>query len=157
MPEYLTKEGLDNLKKELENLEKTGRKEAAEKLKQAVSFGDISENAAYDAAREAHSLLESRISELKGILASAKLIDLSAGRQGKNRVKEVRIGSTVLICCNDKKDEYCIVGPGEADVFKGKISYESPLGKLLLGRKKKEKVIMKIPDGNMEYQIMEIK
>ena len=156
MVKYLTKEGLDNLKAELERLEKEGRKDVAEKLKQAVSFGDISENAAYDAAREAHSMLENRISELKGTIASAKLIDPSANSgQGKNGI--VQMGSMVSVFCNGKEECFCIVGPEETDVFSGKISYQSPLGKLLLGKKKGEKVIMKIPDASFEYKIIGIK
>jgi transcription elongation factor GreA len=154
MPEYLTKEGIEKLKNELIGLESEGRKEVAEKLKQAISFGDISENAAYDAAREAHNLLESRIAELKGIIAEAQLIEPSNPKSGD---KEARMGSAVLISCQGKQEEFCIVGPGEADVLNGKISYESPLGKLLLGKKKGEKAVIKTPDGQIEYKIVEIR
>jgi transcription elongation factor GreA len=149
MPKYLTKEGLDNLKKELAHLEKEGRKEVAEKMKLAVSFGDISENAAYDDAREAQSALEGRISELKGIIASVKLIE-------KDKTLEVQMGSTVLLSCGGKKEKYCIVGTEEADILNGKISYQSPLGKILLGKKKGEKVTMKIPAGQINYEILGI-
>ena len=147
---YLTKEGFVKLKEELVRLERVGRKEVAEKLKQAVSFGDISENAAYDAAREAYSMLESRISELKGIIANVKIIK-KGGKQ------EVQIGSTVLLATGNDKEKFFIVGPEEADVLKGKISYQSPLGKLLLGKKKGEIVIMETPSAKVEYKILEIR
>ena len=146
---YLTKEGFVKLKEELVRLERVGRKEVAEKLKQAVSFGDISENAAYDAAREAYSMLESRISELKGIIANVKIIK-KGGKQ------EVQIGSTVLLATGNGKEKFFIVGPEEADVLKGKISYQSPLGKLLLGKKKGEIVKMEPPSAKVEYKILEI-
>lgn len=150
MAQYLTREGLEKLKKELDNLEKVGRKEVAEKLKQAISFGDLSENAAYDEAREALGFLESKISELKGIISSAKTIE-------KNQKKEVQAGSVVLLSSEGKEEEYQIVGPEEADVFNGKISYQSPLGKILLGKNSGEMICLKIPDGKIEYKILEIK
>lgn len=149
MTEYLTPEGLEKLKKELAHLEKAGRSEAAEKLKHAVSFGDLSENAAYDEARESQNLLESKISELKGIISSAKIIE-------KNQTGKVRIGSAVSVFCLGKKEEYQIVGSEEVDVLKGKISNQSPLGRALLGKAKGEKALLKIADGQVEYKILEI-
>ncbi len=150
MLKYLTPEGLEKLKKELDYLENVKRKEVAEKLKHSVSFGDISENAAYDEAKEAQGFLEGRISEIKGIISTAKLIE-------KKNTKEVQIGSTVLLCSDNKKEEFRIVGPEEADIFNGKISYQSPLGKILLGKNKGSKVSIKTLEGEIEYKILEIK
>jgi transcription elongation factor GreA len=150
MAKYLTKEGLDNLKKELERLETIERREVAEKLKLAISFGDISENAAYDDAKEALGFLEGKILELKETICSAKIIE-------KNGAKGVQIGSLVSLVCEGKKVEFQIVGPEEADVFKGKISYESPLGKLMLGKEKGAKVVLKTPGGQVNYEITGIK
>ncbi|MFH1036787.1 MAG: transcription elongation factor GreA, partial [Patescibacteria group bacterium] len=150
MTKYLTPEGLEKLKKELEHLEKIGRKEMAEKLKQAISFGDLSENAAYDEAKEAQGFLEGRISELKGIISSAQIIE-------KNNTTEVQIGSTVLICTEGKNQEFQVVGSEEADVLNGRISNQSPLGKTLLGKRKGEKIKIRTPECVAEYEIIEIK
>jgi transcription elongation factor GreA len=150
MAKYLTKDGLDNLRKELERLEKVERREVAERLKHAISFGDISENAAYDEAKEALGMLEGKILELKATICSAKIIE-------KNGAKGVQIGSLVSLSSGGKKEEFQIVGPEEADVFKGKISYQSPLGKILIGREKGEKVVLKTPGGQVNYEIISIK
>ena len=150
MTKYLTPGGFENLKRELNHLVNVKRKEMAERLKHAASFGDLKENAAYDEAKEAQGFLECRISELKEIINSAKLIE-------KNQTKEVRIGSVVLLTSGRKKEEFQIVGPEEADIFCGKISYQSPLGKILLERTKGDKVILKTPGGKTEYKILEIK
>ena len=151
MQEYLTPKGLEKLKKELAHLENEGRKESAEKMRQAISFGDISENAAYDEARESQSFLESSISELKGIIASAKIIDKNCKR------KVVEIGCTVLVESGGKKQEFQIVGSKEADVASGKISNQSPLGKMLLGKEKGSKICLDTPGGKIEYKILDIK
>jgi transcription elongation factor GreA len=150
MTKYLTQEGLDNLKKELERLETAGRKEVAEKLEHAISFGDISENAAYDEAKEALGFLEGKILELKETICSSEVIE-------KNGAKVVQIGSVASLVSGGKKDEFQIVGPEEADVFKGKISYESPLGKLILGKKKGAKFVLKTPGGSVNYEITGIR
>jgi transcription elongation factor GreA len=149
MAQYLTPEGLEKLKKELENLTTVKRKEIAARLKHAISFGDLKENAAYSDAKEEQGFLEGRISELKGIISSAKLIE-------KKNTKDIQIGSTVLVCCGGKKEKFHIVGPEEADIFCGKISHQSPLGKALLGKTKGSKVDIKTLDGKIEYEIIEI-
>ncbi len=151
MSQYLTPEGLEKLKNELARLESEGRKEAAEKMRQAISFGDISENAAYDDARESQSFLESKIAELKGIIASAKIIEKNCTK------KVVEIGCTVLLLSGGKKQEFQIVGSKEADVLAGKISNLSPLGKMLLGKEKGSKICLNTPAGKSEYEILEIK
>jgi len=151
MTEYLTPNGLEKLKNELARLENNGRKEAAEKMRHAISFGDISENAAYDEARESLNLLEARISGLKGTIASAKIIDKNCAR------KVVEIGCTVLVLSVGKKQEFQIVGSEESDVLSGKISDRSPLGKMLLGKEKGSKICLDTPVGKTEYKILEIK
>lgn len=150
MIKYLTAEGLNNLKKELEHLEKVGRKEVAEKLKHALSFGDISENAAYDEAKESLSFLEGKISKLKSVISSAKLIK-------NNKSQEIQMGSFAVVSSGGQKQEFQIVGPEEVDVFKGKISYQSPLGKLLLGKKKGDKVVLKNSEKSIEHKIIDVK
>jgi transcription elongation factor GreA len=150
MTNYLTPEGLEKLKKELDYLKNIKRKEIAERLRYTVSFGDLKENAAYDEAKEAQGFLEGRILELRGLISTAKLIE-------KNYTREVQIGSTVLLCSNNKKEEFQVVGFAEADVFNRKISYQSPLGKIILGKTKGDKVIIKTPKGEIEYKILEIK
>ncbi len=150
MTEYLTPEGFEKLKKELAHLEDEGRKEAAEKMRHAISFGDISENAAYDEARESQSLLECKISELKGIISGAKLIE-------NNCTGKIQVGSTVLVSAEGKKQKFQIVGSEEADILSGKISHVSPLGKMLLGKEKGSKICLNTPAGKSEYKILEIK
>jgi transcription elongation factor GreA len=150
MTEYLTPEGLEKLKKELFYLENDGRKEAAEKMRLAISFGDISENAAYDDARESQGLLESKISELKGLIASAKIIE-------KNCVgKMIQIGCKVFVLSDGQEQEFQIVGSEEVDVFTGKISNESPLGKMLLGKSKGDEFFLSTPSGKIKYKIIGI-
>jgi transcription elongation factor GreA len=150
MAEYLTPDGLEKLKKQLTHLENEGRKEAAEKMRHAISFGDISENAAYDEARESQILLEGKISELKEKIVGAKII-------GKNCTDKVQVGSTVLVSEEGKEQEFQIVGSEEADVLAGKISNLSPLGKMLLGKIKGDKVCLNTPGGKIEYKILGIK
>jgi transcription elongation factor GreA len=159
MVEYLTPGGLEKLKKELACLENEGRKEAAEKMRHAISFGDISENAAYNEARESQIMLEGKISELKEKIVGAKIIDPSTrSGQGKNCAKKVvEIGCTVLVSEEGKKQEFQIVGSEEADVLLGKISNQSPLGKILLGKEKGSKICLDTPAGKSEYKILEIK
>ncbi|MDD5145488.1 MAG: transcription elongation factor GreA [Candidatus Pacebacteria bacterium] len=150
MAQYFTQEGLEKLKKDLKHLETVKRREVAEKLRHAVSFGDVSENAAYDDAKEAQGVLEGKISRLKGILATAKIAE-------KNGKKEIQVGSVVVVCSNNKKEEYQIVGPEEADVLKGKISYQSPLGKNLLGKERGDSITLKTPSSAIEYEIKDVK
>lgn len=150
MAKYLTPEGLEKFKKELEHLETVKRKELAEKLNYAISFGDLKENAAYHEAKEAQGFLEGRILELKEIIGSAKLIE-------ENHTGKIQIGSTVTLSSANEKEEYQIVGPEEADIFSGKISHLSPLGKNLLGKAKGQKVTIETPQGKTEYEINEVR
>ena len=154
MTKYITKEGLEKLKQELDYLKTTKRKEIAERLKQAIAFGDLSENAAYHEAKEAQAFMEGRILELEEIVRNAVIIS-----NGKNK-DAVNIGSTValeMVACDKKeKFKFTIVGMQEANPSEGKISNESPLGKTLLGRKNGETVEVETPTGKIKYKILKI-
>ncbi|HOX29787.1 MAG TPA: transcription elongation factor GreA [Candidatus Paceibacterota bacterium] len=150
MSNYLTPEGLEKFKKELENLETVKRRELADKLNYAISFGDLKENAAYHEAKEAQGFLEGRIQELKAIISNAKVVE-------KNNNGMVGIGSTVLLSLNGSNEEYSIVSPEEADIFKGKLSFKSPLGKLLIGKAKGSRVNIETPGGKSEYLIVDVR
>ncbi|MGN0569521.1 MAG: transcription elongation factor GreA [Candidatus Fimenecus sp.] len=148
----LTIEGLKELEAELEELKTVGRKEAAEKIKVARSFGDLSENSEYDEAMSDQAKLEARISEIEHIIKTAKVLDVeSLGTEN------VHIGSTVKIVDKKKKEfTYTIVGFAQADPAVGKISDESPVGKALIGHKPGDKVIVEAPAGAMQFKIVEI-
>ena len=148
----LTIEGLKELEAELEELKTVGRKEAAEKIKVARSFGDLSENSEYDEAMSDQAKLEARISEIEHIIKTAKVLDVeSLGTEN------VHIGSTVKIVDKKKKEfTYTIVGFAQADPAVGKISDESPVGKALIGHKVGDKVTVDAPAGAMQFKIVEI-
>ncbi len=147
---YLTKERLEELKKELENLKSEKRLDVAERLKRAKEYGDLSENSEYSEAREEQSRVEGRIFELEETLKKAVIIKKSAGSE------QVEVGATVTV----KKDlnvfRYMIVGSNEAKPEEGKISNESPLGRAFLHRKVGDKVMAKTPGGEVSYQITKI-
>jgi len=138
------------MKKELEYLEKVKRKEVSEKIKYTASQGDLSENAGYDAAKEEQGFVEGRIKELKDIIAQAKVIE-------KKESGKVQIGSFVVLNSDEGKNKFQIVSPEEADILKGKLSFESPLGAALLNKKKGDIVKIDTPGGLKEYKINEIK
>jgi transcription elongation factor GreA len=148
----LTIEALKQLEAELEDLKVNGRKEAAEKIKLAKSFGDLSENSEYDEAMNDQAKLEARIGEIEHILKTAKVLDVeSLGTEN------VHIGSTVKIKDKSRKTyTYSIVGFAQADPAVGKISDESPVGKALIGHKVGDKVTVETPAGVMEFKIAEI-
>ena len=150
---YLTKEGLKKLKEELNYLEIVKRKEIAAKLTHAIGFGDLSENAAYDEAKESQGFLEGKIRELKEIIAQAKIIQKSSSVE---KAGKVQIGSTVLVSWDSQKEKYQIVGAEEADILAGKISHSSPLGKVLLDRLAGEVVKFESPGGIVEYRIIKV-
>jgi len=149
MTEYLTPEGLEKLKKELYHLKNVERREISKKIKKAASFGDLKENAAYHEAKEAQGFLEGKILELKSSIVRAEVVE-------KKENGKIQIGSIVILDSDEEKEEYQIVGSEEVDVLKGKISYKSPLGKALLGKKKGEEVKIKSPEGEAEYLISDI-
>ena len=150
MVNYLNKKSLEKLKKELDYLKNTERKNVAKQLEHAIGFGDLSENAAYHDAREAKESLEIKISGLSQKIEQAVIIKVP---KNTNRVQ---IGSTVFV--KSGKDKLCfeIVDSEEVDTLKGKISYDSPLGKTLLNKSKGEIAKVNTPSGNIEYKIIKI-
>ncbi|MCK9444229.1 MAG: transcription elongation factor GreA [Tissierellaceae bacterium] len=156
MPErdvFLTEDGLRRLEDELDDLKTVKRKEIAEKIKQALSFGDISENSEYDQAKNEQAQLEDRIAKLEMMLRNAKIID-----EDDISTDMVGIGSKVLVkdLEFDEEMEYTIVGSAEADPYNGRISNESPVGSALLGRKSGDVVDVMVPDGIIKYEILTI-
>ncbi|NLY77920.1 MAG: transcription elongation factor GreA [Tissierellia bacterium] len=150
---FLTREGLERLEGELEKLKTVRRKEVAERIKQALAFGDISENSEYDEAKNEQAQLEERIVKIESILRNAKLID-----DDEISTDVVTLGSKVVVkdLEYDEEMEYTIVGSAEADPFNGKISNESPVGRALLGKKEGDIVEVHVPDGSIKYQIVSI-
>ncbi|HIU20764.1 MAG TPA: transcription elongation factor GreA [Candidatus Limadaptatus stercorigallinarum] len=151
---YLTREGLEELKRRHEDLVVNRRKEVAERIKIAREFGDLSENAEYDAAKEEQSFVESEIKDLEEKIMHAVIID-----DGELSKHEVSLGSTVKVLDVefDEEAEFRIVGTTEADAAENRISNESPLGKALLGGKKGDVVKVPTPNGGtIEYKIIEI-
>lgn len=146
---HLTPEGKAELETELTSL-KARRGEIADKIAEARDFGDLSENAEYDSAREEQALTESRIAEIEDILSNAEIIKASAGSDS------VQVGSRVELTVNRKKVVYVIVGPVEADPVEGKISNESPIGQALLGKKVGDTVTIETPKGSVSYNITAI-
>ena len=150
--DYLTKEGLQKLREELEVLETDKRKEIARRLKEAASFGDLSENAEYQEVKEEQAFVDGRVDELREILRNARIID---GRNG--HADSVQIGSAVEVLGDDKKKrKFLLVGNEQADPFNCKVSPESPLGKALLGRKKGEAIDLLTTNGKKTYHIVKI-
>ena len=150
MIHYLTKESLEELKKELEFLKKDGRMEVAERLKRAKEYGDLSENSEYSDAKEAQAKLESRIFELEELVRNAILIRKSLHKN------IVSIGSTVKAQKGIKTFTYTIVGSREAKPEANLISNESPLGRAFLGKKVGDSVEIITPTGKTKYKIIEI-
>ncbi|MBB6019622.1 transcription elongation factor GreA [Paenibacillus sp. JGP012] len=150
----LTQEGLEKLEEELKELKTVKRKELAERLKLAISYGDLKENSEYHSAKDDQAFMETRILILEKMLTKARVI--SSDNMDSTKVS---IGSTVLL--NDlefaEKIEYQLVGPAEADVSNNKISYESPLGKELMGKEVGSVIHVNAPMGVIKYELLEIK
>lgn len=147
---YLTRERLAELKKELIDLKTRARQEIAERLKQAKEMGDLSENSEFASAREEQLFLESRINQLEDLIRSAVIIHKSKGNQ------IVKIGSTLKAQKNNRIFTYTIVGSEDSQPEKGLISNASPLGKAFLGKKVGEIIKVGTPAGSAEYKIFEI-
>ena len=149
----LTQEGYDNIVAEHEELVSVKRAEVAERIKEAISYGDISENAEYDSAKNEQAELEERIHQLEEMLRKAKIVQEEDVKGDK-----VNIGLKVTVKDIDTGDKevFSIVGATESDPFNGKISTESSVGKALIGKKKGETVAVEIPDGVINYKIMKI-
>lgn len=148
---YLTKEGLEELKKELQDLSKVKRPEVLERVSQARSMGDLSENAEYVAAREELSFVDGRLDELEELIKQAVLI-----QESHSKGSTVKLGSTVTVSVKGKKESFTVVGEWEADPHDKKISHESPLGKALIGKSVGEKVEVEAPAGKVVYTISSV-
>ena len=149
----LTYAGLKALEEELENLKVVKRKEVAAKIKEAREQGDLSENAEYDAAKEAQGLMEAKLAQLKGLISNARLID-------ETRVKtdEVQILNKVKIrnVKNNAVMTYTLVSDSEANLREGKIAVSTPIAQGLMGKKVGDVVEIRVPSGLMSFEIMEI-
>ena len=150
----LTKEGYENLEKELEFLKAEKRTEISERIKIALGFGDLSENSEYDEAKNAQAANEIKIAELENKLRYARIID-----ESEIDTKKIQVGNKVKILDMeyDEELEYTIVGSTEVDLSKNKISNESPIGAALLGAQKNDVVEAKTPAGIAKYKVLAIK
>lgn len=149
----MSREGYEKLEKELAYLVTEKRAEVAQKLKEARSFGDLSENAEYDEAKNEQGILEATIAELENTIANAEVVD-----DDSISVNEVGVGSiiTVLRSGAEKSETLQIVGSTEADPANGKISDESPIGKAAMKKKIGDKFIVDAPIGELQFEILEI-
>lgn len=152
-PITLTAEGLKKLESEYETLTTVTRKEVAEKIKVARSFGDLSENSEYDEAKNEQARVEARISELESMLKNYTIIDDTAVDKTK-----VHLGSKVKVLDVEYKEEleYTIVGRAEADPMSGTISNDSPVGKALIGAKVGQTVVAETPAGELKFKVLDI-
>jgi len=150
---YYTEEGLQNLKAELKQLERVERPKISQQIAEARDKGDLSENAEYDAAKEAQGLLELKISKMKDIVANARIID-----ESQIDASKVYIHSTVKLkhLKMNKEMTYTLVAENEANLKEGKISVDSPIGKGLLGKAVGEKATITVPTGIIEFEILNI-
>ncbi len=148
----ITKAGLKKLQEELDHLKTKGRKEVSERLAEAISYGDLSENAEYDEAKNQQAFIEGRIIELEEQIKNAEIIT-EGTKKGT-----VQIGSTVTLQRKGDKEkhEYTIVGSTEADPIMRKISNESPVGSAILGKKAKDTVTVTAPGGDFEYTVVKV-
>jgi transcription elongation factor GreA len=151
---FLTPEKFEELKKELEYLKTTRRKEVAESLEYARSLGDLSENAEYQEARDMQAAIEERIQHLERVIKEAKIV---AGDKKASAV--VGLGSVATIQRDGEKDQrmYTIVGSEEANIHEHKLSYLSPLGEALMGKQKGESLTFLTPNGKQAYKVVEVK
>lgn len=150
---YYTKEGLQRLKDELNELKTKGRSNMAKQIAEARDKGDLSENAEYDAAKDAQGLLELKISKLEEVVGNARVIDESNLDTSKVGIlSRVKIKNTK----NGMEVQYQIVAEEEADLKQNKISIKSPIGKGLLGKKLGDRAMIKVPAGEMEFEVLDI-
>ena len=149
-PAYLSKEGLEQIRHELDDLVNVRRAEIATRIHEAKEHGDITENAEYEDAKNEQAFVEGRIQALSALIKNAVVIEES------HSSTHVQIGSTVTISSKDGKESFTIVGSAEAAPADGRISNESPVGRALLGRKKGEEVTVSVPAGDYKYKILSI-
>jgi len=148
--QYLSQEKFAEIKAELKDLQENKIPSLAKRIDDARQMGDLSENAEYHQAREEMSWAQSRVLQIKQILDNVQIIDDNAGGA------VVTVGSTITVESEGKKKEYIIVGAQEADPLSGHISNESPLGSAFLGKKKGDKLVVKLPAGEKEFKIVSV-
>ena len=149
-PAYLSKDGLEQIRQELEELVNVRRAEIAARIHEAKEHGDITENAEYEDAKNEQAFVEGRIQALSALVKNAVVIEEN------HSSTHVQIGSTVTISSKDGKESFMIVGSAEASPAEGRISNESPVGRALLGRKKGDEVTVSVPAGDSKYKILSI-
>jgi transcription elongation factor GreA len=152
---YMTQEGKEKLQKELDFLRTEKRKEVVERIKIARSFGDLSENSEYDAAKDEQAFIESRIAQMENMVRNAVIIE----EDESTSPNVVSIGKTVsfIELPDGDEEEYTIVGSAESDPFEGKISNDSPMAKSLLGKSIGEEVVVQTPGGDIKVRIVSVK
>ncbi|MBD3365992.1 transcription elongation factor GreA [candidate division WWE3 bacterium] len=146
---YITKEGLEKLKKQLTELKEERRPAVAKRIKEAREMGDISENAEYDAARQEQAFIEGKISELEEVIKDAEVVE--EGANGGDGV--VRVGAKVTVHIEGEEETFHLVGAHEANPMENKISHESPLGASLMGKKVGDSFEVEAPIGKLIYKI----
>ncbi len=149
-PAYLSKEGLEQIRAELDDLVQNKRAEVAARIHEAKEHGDITENAEYEDAKNEQAFVEGRIQTLSALVKNAVVIEEN------HQTTHVQIGSKVTLQSEDGKESFQIVGSAEAAPADGKISNESPVGRALLGRKKGDEVVVSVPAGDYKYKILSI-
>ena len=150
MVQYFTKEGLQKLKDELHDLKTVKNKEIVKLIAEAAAFGDLKENAGYHDARDKMAFLRMRVAELEGAINEAIVKE-------KDGTNNIQIGSTVKILFDGENQEYEVVAPGESDILKKRISYKSPLGQRLIGRKAGEQFDFQAGNKKVKVKILEVK
>ncbi len=149
-PTYLSRDGYEKLRAELEEMTNVRRAEVARRIHDAKEHGDLTENAEYEDAKNEQAFVEGRIQSLEAIIKNATIIEEN------HSTTHVQIGSTVSVESPDGVELFTIVGSAEAKPTEGRISNESPVGRALLGKKKGEKVVVRVPAGDFTYKIVNI-
>lgn len=149
----VSSEGLKKLQEELEYLKTIKRKEVAENIKTARSFGDLSENSEYDEAKDEQGKVEKRISDIEAMLANIRIVD---NTDLKSDAANVGSKVKILYVEDNEEAEYVIVGPTEADPLSGKISDDSPIGSAIIGKKANDSFVVETPGGNVTIRILTI-
>jgi|SRR3989338_6083543 len=150
MTQYFTEKGLKELKEEVKKLKTVEIRRVTKLIAEAAAFGDLKENAAYHDARNTKSFLLGRIEQLENAINDAIVVEKKDGRM-------VQVGSEVLISFDSKEERYSIVAPGESDILKNKLSYQSPLGQKLMGRKEKDEFTYEINNKRIKIKILEVR
>lgn len=149
-PNYITKQGLNKLKEELEQLKKEKMPEVIERIARAKELGDLSENAEHQDAKDEQGFIAGRIVELENLINKSEIIEANGNKE------VVSVGCTIKALCEGDEHQYTIVGSNEADPGKGLISNESPIGRAFLGCRVGDKVKVAAPKGDMECEVLEI-